>query len=155
MGFAIDDDGEGETLHVAEINFGGPSLGLATIDTKTFDINYIGPFSQNPGNAIELTSSDDGNLYGYFLNSSGFGGVVVEIDKETAQIMSSVDLPAGGQGSALAFAYWGGDFFIFTSEGGATTVTRYQPSNGSVQVVATLDRTVVGAGVTTCTVPTP
>lgn len=153
MGFAIDDDGEGETLHVAEINFGQPSMGLASIDTKTLKLNYIGPFSENPGFAIELTSSDDGNLYGYFLNSNGPGGFVVEIDKNTAEILSSVALPAGGQGSALAFAYWGGDFYIFTSEGGQTTVTRYQPSNGSVQVVATLDRTVVGAGVTTCKIP--
>ncbi|HLM73517.1 MAG TPA: hypothetical protein VK459_12520 [Polyangiaceae bacterium] len=153
MGFAVDDDGQGETLHVAEINFSGPSAGLATIDTKTLDLNYIGPFSVNLGFAVELTSSDDGNLYGYFLNSNGPGGFVVEIDKNTAEILSSVALPTGGQGSALAFAYWSGDFYIFTSEGGQTTVTRYQPSSGSVQVVATLDRTVVGAGVTTCKIP--
>jgi hypothetical protein len=152
MGFAIDDDMQGETLHVAEINFGGPSAGLATIDTDTFEIDYIGPFSENPGFAIELTSSDDGNLYGYFLNASGPGGFVVQIDKSTAEILSSVPLPAGGQGSALAFAYWSGDFYIFTSDGGSTTVTRYKPSDGSVEVVTTLARTVVGAGVTTCTI---
>jgi hypothetical protein len=152
MGFAIDDDMRGETLHVAEINFGGPSVGLATIDTETFDLDYIGPFSENPGNTLELTSSDDGNLYGYFLNANGPGGFVVEIDKSTAEILSSVPLPTGG-GSALAFAYWGGDFYIFTSDGGSTTVTRYDPGDGDVQVVATLSRTVVGAGVTTCTIP--
>jgi hypothetical protein len=154
MGFAINDDMQGETLHIAEINFGGPSLGLATIDTTTFDMHYIGPFSENLGNAIELTSSDDGNLYGYFLNANGPGGFVVEVDKQTAQILSSVPLPAGGQGSALAFAYWGGDFYVFTSDGNQlTTVTRYRPTDGSVEVVATLNRTVVGAGVTTCTIP--
>lgn len=153
MGFAINDDMQGETLHVAEISFAGPSAGLATINTSTFELNYIAPFSFNPGNAIELTSSDDGNLYGYFINANGPGGYVVEIDKHTAEILSSVELPAGGQGSALAFAYWGGDFYIFTSEGGFTTVTRYQPDSGDVAVVATLDRTVVGAGVTTCKIP--
>jgi hypothetical protein len=63
-----------------------------------------------------------------------------------------VPLPTGG-GSALAFAYWGGDFYIFTSDGGSTTVTRYDPGDGDVQVVATLSRTVVGAGVSTCTIP--
>lgn len=153
MGFAIDDDQMGETLHVAEINFAEPSAGLAAIDTTTFDLDYIGPFSQNPGNAIELTSSDDGKLYGYFLASPGPGGFVVEIDKHTGDILSSVSLPAG-DGGALAFAYWSGDFYIFTGQGGsATTVTRYKPSDGSVAVVATLDRTVVGAGVSTCTVP--
>jgi hypothetical protein len=154
MGFAIDDDKQGETLHVAEINFGGPSLGLATIDTKTFELDYIGPFSQNPGNAMELTSSDDGKLYGYVLSSSGSGGFVVEINKDTAEILSSVGLSAGSSSSALAFAYWAGDFYIFTSEGNSsTTVTRYKPSDGSESVVATLNRTVVGAGVTTCTIP--
>jgi hypothetical protein len=153
MGFAIDDDQMGETLHVAEINFMQPSFGLATIDTGTFDLDYIGPFSQNPGNAIELTSSDDGKLYGYFLDSTGPGGFVVEIDKNTAEILSSVSVPAG-DGGALAFAYWNGDFYIFTSIGdGITTVTRYKPSDGSVGVVATLERTVVGAGVSTCTIP--
>jgi hypothetical protein len=153
MGFAIDDDEMGETLHVAEINFQGPSLGLATIDTETFEMEYIGPFSENPGNAIELTSSDDGKLYGYFLNSNGPGGFVVEIDKSNADIVSSVALPAGN-GGALAFAYWDGDFYIFTSQGDqTTTVTRYKPSDGSVAEVATLNRTVVGAGVTTCTLP--
>lgn len=154
MGYAIDDDKMGETLHVAEINFGSPSKGLATIDTDTFELTYIGPFSENPGNALELTSSDDGNLYGYFLNADGNGGVVVEIDKATAEIKSKVPLPAGSASSALAFAYWGGDFYVFTSEGNSeTTVTRYKPSDGSVGVVATLNRTVVGAGVSTCTIP--
>jgi hypothetical protein len=154
MGFAIDDDKQGETLHVAEINFQGPSAGLATIDTGTFEIDYIGPFSENPGNVLELTSSDDGKLYGYFLNANGPGGFVVEIDKSSAEILSSVALPTGGQGSALAFAYWGGDFYIFTSEGDpTTTVTRFRPSDGSVEVIATLGRTVVGAGVSTCTIP--
>ena len=154
MGYALNDDMMGETLHVAEINFQDISMGLATIDTNTFELDYIGPFSENPGNAAELTSSDDGNLYGYFLNGNGSGGVIVEIDKTTAEIKSKIPLPAGSSSSALAFAYWGGDFYVFTSEGNSeTTVTRYKPSDSSVSVVATLNRTVVGAGVTTCTIP--
>jgi hypothetical protein len=153
MGFAVDDDKQGETLHVAQINFQGQSAGLARVDTEALALHYIGPFSENPGNVLELTSSDDGNLYGYFLNANGPGGFVVEIDKLTAEILSSVPLPAGGQGSALAFANWGGDFYIFTSNGGQTTVTRYQPGTGELDEVATLNRTVVGAGVTTCSIP--
>lgn len=154
MGFALEDDLTTETLHVAEINFEAPSKGLATIDTETFDLDYIGPFSENPGNAIELTSASDGKLYGYFLDSGGMGGHVVEIDKNTAEIVDSVAVPPGEPGSALAFAYWDGDFYIFTSnQDASTTVTRYKPSDGSVQVVAELNRTVVGAGVTTCKIP--
>ncbi|MFO0591687.1 MAG: hypothetical protein U0441_29340 [Polyangiaceae bacterium] len=154
MGYAIDDDKMGETLHVAEINFQDVSKGLATIDTTTFDLGYIGPFSVNPGNALEMTSSDDGFLYGYFLKADGTGGVIVQIDKHTADIVDQIEVSAGSSSSALAFAYWGGDFYIFTSDGSqVTTVTKYAPSTGTESVVATLNRTVVGAGVSTCTIP--
>ena len=37
-----------------------------------------------------------------------------------------------------------------TGQNGASEVTRYRPSTGEVGVVATLDREIVGAGVTTC-----
>ncbi|HSO00633.1 MAG TPA: hypothetical protein VLS89_20215 [Candidatus Nanopelagicales bacterium] len=151
MGFSTDEGGPTETLYVAEINFNAPSLGLASIDVGDFDLTYIGSFSENPGNAIEMTGTGDGRLFGYFINSAGPGGVVVEIDKQTADILSSTPLPAGGAGSSLAFAFWGGDFYIFTSQGGGTTeVNRYSPGDGSVSFFTTLPQTVVGAGVSTC-----
>ena len=154
MGYAIDDDKMGETLHVAEINFQDISKGLATIDTKTYELGYIGPFSQNPGLTLEMTSSDDGFLYGYFLKSDGTGGAIAQIDKHTADVKVIAEMSAGVSSSALAFAYWGGDFYVFTSEGNSvTTVTQYKPSTGTESVVATLNRTVVGAGVSTCTIP--
>jgi hypothetical protein len=151
MGFSTNEGGPDETLYVAEINFNGPSLGLAQIDTDTLDLSYIGPFSENPGWAIEMTGTGDGRLYGYFIDNPGPGGHVVEIDKETGQILSSTPLTVGASTSALAFAFWGGDFYIFTSLGnGVTDVTRYRPSDGSVQLFTTLTATVVGAGVSTC-----
>ena len=150
MGFAIDDDQMGETLYVAEITFGEDSLGLGTIDTQTLDLDFVGPFSETFGSAMELTSSDDGKLYGYNIDEFGAGGWVIQIDKATAQILEATFLPVGGDG-ALAFAQWGGDFYIFTAPGGgATTVTRYDPESGAVDEVATLNETVVGAGVSTC-----
>ncbi len=152
MGYALDEPmGLTDSLFVAEINFQSPSLGLASVDTETMELSPIGPFSENPANAIEMTGSSDGALYGYFLSDSG--GWVVEIDKETAEILDSTFVPVG-QSGALAFAFWGGeggDFYIFTSPGNAnTTVTRYRPSDGSVSALTTLGRTVVGAGVSTC-----
>ncbi len=153
MGFAIDDDGMGETLYVAASgDVGVPSLGLGSIDLASLELSYVGPFSQNPGFRIELTSSDDGKLYGYFLDPTGNGGFVVRIDKATAQILESTPIVAGNNNSAFAFAYWGGDFYVFTSPlGGPTTVTRYRPADGTTKVVASLAKTVVGAGVSTCT----
>lgn len=65
--------------------------------------------------------------------------------------LSSTPLPAGNSSSSLAFAFWGGDFYVFTSEGdGITDVARYRPSDGTVTGVTTLGATVVGAGVSTC-----
>jgi hypothetical protein len=150
MGFALDDNMMGESLYVAEISFQAPPIGLGRIDTNTFVLDFIGPFSQTFGDAMEMTSSDDGQLYGYMLDASGMGGHVLRIDKHTAEILQETPLPVGGAATALAFAYWGGDFYIFTSPGGATTVSRYRPSDGSVANVATIDETVVGAGVSTC-----
>ena len=152
MGFAIDDDMMGESLYVAEISFDAPPLGLGTIDTNTLELDFISPFSETFGVAMELTSSDDGQLYGYMLDDSGTGGGhVLRIDKATAEILEDTFLPVGDGASALAFAYWGGDFYIFTApQGTGTTVTRYRPSDGTVTVVATLNERVVGAGVSTC-----
>jgi hypothetical protein len=154
MGFAIDDDLLGETLYVAASGEDGQnSLGLGSIDhLNDFALSFVGPFSENPGNRIELTSADDGQLYGYFIDPQGNGGYIVRIDKTTAEILETTHIDAGGDNSAFAFAYWSGDFYIFTSPlGGPTTITRYRPTDGTVTKVSTLAKTVVGAGVSTCT----
>jgi DNA-binding beta-propeller fold protein YncE len=150
MGFALDEpNGRTDSLYVAEISFDQPSLGLGRIDTDSLELSYVGGFADPPGNVLELTSSSDGNLYGYFLAPNG--GTVVELDKNDATILSETFLSVGNQASALAFAWWSGDFYIFTAPAGSpTTVTRYRPTDQSVSVVATLPRTVVGAGVSTC-----
>lgn len=154
MGFAIDDDLLGETLYLAASGEDGQnSLGLGSVDhLNDFALSFIGPFSENPGNRIELTSADDGQLYGYFIDPQGNGGYIVRIDKNTAEILETTHIDAGGDNSAFAFAYWSGDFYIFTSPlGGPTTITRYRPTDGSVTKVSSLGKTVVGAGVSTCT----
>ncbi len=152
MGFALDEVGGTEDkLFVAEISFNGPSLGLATIDTETLELEYLGPFSENPSDRIEMTSSSDGNLYGFFLNNVGTGGWVVEIDKTSAAIVESTFIQAGSGPSALAFAWWGGDYYVFTgNDDEGTNVTRYDPDTGSVNVITSLGSVVVGAGVSTC-----
>ncbi|MFO0564875.1 MAG: hypothetical protein U0263_04385 [Polyangiaceae bacterium] len=153
MGFALDDDGLGETLYVAESGKpGADSLGLASIDLGSYVLSPIGPFSQNPGNRIELTSSDDGKLWGYILDPAGNGGYVAHIDKHTAEVLEVTPVAAGND-HAFAFAYWGGDFYVFTSpSGGPTKITRYHPADSSTQVVGSIAKTVVGAGVSTCSV---
>lgn len=152
MGFGADqDDGGGETLYVAEISFNQPSLGLGSLDLDTLDLAFIGAFSQNPGNAIELTPTGSGPLWGYFLNEPGPGGTLVEIDTATAQIVSSIPVNVGMNSSALAVAWWGGAFYIFTTPGsGGSEVNRFDPVSMTSTLVATFPLTIVGAGVSTC-----
>ena len=148
MGYAR--EGDGEALFVAHIPPFGNSKGLARVDMETGELVPIGPFSDNPGREIELTSTRDG-LWGYFLNHSGLGGTLVEIQPGSAEVTTAIPLPTGNRASALAVAWWGGDFYIFTSAGSLSTeVTRYSPDKQTVEVVAKLDDTIVGAGVSTC-----
>ncbi len=154
MGFAIDDDGLGETLYVAAGSQpANQNSGLGKIDESTLQLDYIGPFLQAPGDRMELTSSDDGSLYGYFVDSnSPSGGAVVSIDKNTGTILDVAPVSVGGNNNAFAFAYWGGDFYIFTAPlNGPTTITRYSPSDKSLKKVGSVPSAVVGAGVSTCT----
>jgi hypothetical protein len=150
MGFERDPVTKTERLFVAEITFGSPSLGLAELDTKTFELSFIGPFSENPGDALELTPTGEGPLHGYFLDTQGPGGTLVEIDTSDATIVDSTPLDVG-MSSSLAVAWYGGAFYIFTANaGGGTVITRHDPVAGTTQPVATIARSIVGAGVSTC-----
>jgi hypothetical protein len=156
MGFAADGPGsDTETLYVAEGHpgGGGPSLGLATIDTSTFELDFIAPFSGGDvGTGGELTGTGtDGRLFTYFMDPSGQGSHIAEVDKATAALHGDVTLPFGDLQSAFAFAYWGGAFYTFTApNNGGTLVHRYDPSDDSVTLLTINTDTVVGAGVSTC-----
>jgi hypothetical protein len=149
MGFSADMNDPGETLFVAEADFNGPSQGLASIDTTTFAFSFIGPFSPSIGRS-ELTGTGDGRLFAFSLDASGPGSVLSQIDKTTAQVLSSVPLAVGDTDDGFAYAFWGGSFYIFTSPGGASTVTQYNPADQSLQNINTLSDVIVGAGVSTC-----
>ena len=149
MGFASDTNGAAETLYVARNNV--PQSSLATIDTTTFVLSTIAAISPAI-TRTELTGTGDGRLYGFFTNAAPAvsGSRVIELDKTTAQIIANNDLPVGGPNDAWAFAYWGGDFWIFTSPGGPTTVSRFRPSDATTIELTTMPSTIVGAGVSTC-----
>jgi hypothetical protein len=152
MGFVSDNGGPAEKLYVAENELTGNQLsrGLATIDTDagTFKLNFISNF--NPSEPrMELTGTGDGRLFGYFPNVSGAGAHIIEIDKTTAQVLGDDALLIGSPGDAFAFAYWGGDFWVFHGST-STTVTRFSPSDKSSTNVTTAPSVIVGAGVSTC-----
>jgi predicted small lipoprotein YifL len=147
MGFSADKTGLGETLFISGQN---TTQQLGTIDTTSLDVTVVGPFSKSIGSA-ELTGTGDARLFAFGIDQTVQGSHLAEIDKSSAKVLSDTILPFGQGASAWAFAFWGGDFYFFTSQGaGSSQVSRYHPEDGSLKGVAQLDRTIVGAGVSTC-----
>jgi hypothetical protein len=97
-----------------------------------------------------MTGTGDARLFAAF---EGTPYTVAEIDKQTAHIISvapqtSINYPAGS--TSLAFAAWGGDFWLFVEPGGTTDVYQYQPSTKATTKRVTENFEIVGAGVSTC-----
>ena len=147
MGFAGDQTGE--SLYIADANFNVNSLGLATLDTKTFTRDFIANF-QPELPRCELTGTGDGRLFAFCLFTSGTGSEIAEIDPKTAKVIAVNKLKLGDASDAFAYAFWGGYFWIFYGPGGSTTVTRYDPASFAEDNLASLQQTIVGAGVSTC-----
>ena len=136
MGYAKNgDSANGETLYVA-------GSGLAALDTKTFQLNFLGSLTFG---RTELTGLDT-SLYAFSVGS----GVVAGLNKATGATEATYRTSATDADSAFAFAQWGGDFWLFTGSE-HTTVTRYSPTT-DVSTVAVQDTgmLIVGAGSSTC-----
>ena len=146
MGFSGAEDA-GETLYIA--GDGTQFSRLGTIDTTAFKLNVIGPFQPQNGGRCELTGTGDGRLFAFCLPGSGNGGDLVNLDPQTAKIISEVAVAVGTSSDAFAYAFYGGLFYIFTGSSGST-VTTFDPISLQTKVVASLTSTIVGAGVSTC-----
>ena len=151
MGYVADTNGTGETLYVAENTFNAPSKGLGYIDTTTFTLRGVGAFAPSIPRS-ELTGTGDGRLFTFYPDEAPAvsGSHLSEVDKSNARVIASNALRVGQPNSAFAFAFWGGDFWIFTSPSGPSQVTRFRPSDGSETPITTMPSTIVGAGVSTC-----
>jgi len=154
MGFASNFKGSAdETLFVSSssasaMNPATPQR-LAKIDLTTLALSVVGTYDKTNARA-ELTGTGDGTLFGAF---EGTPYVVSEIDKSSASILSmapqtAISYPPNG--SNFAFAFWGGDFWLFVGPGSNTDVFHYQPSTGMTTKISTESFEVVGAGVSTC-----
>ena len=152
MGYASNLDG-GESLYIIQVDFMSNSMGLGTIDTTAFTFSFVGSFSPALTPECELTGTGDGRLYALCLPKNGTGSTLAQIDPATAQIIGEDQLTTGNGQEALAFAFWGGDFWIFTSTGTMpfkTTVTEYDPVAKTEVAMTALADEIVGAGVSTC-----
>jgi hypothetical protein len=145
MGFVSNSAGStDETLYVA----GYYGEGIAKIDTEALSLSVVAPYDAI-NSAAELTGSGEGRLYGFFQGSPI---IIAEIDKTNGHIISQAPQPTINIGGGWAFAFWGGDFYLFTSPNfGNSQIDRYRPSDGTTTTVLTnLGDNIVGAGVSTC-----
>jgi hypothetical protein len=153
MGYATNEVGPIETLFVAGTRDQNQTVspGLARIDPTTFALTKVGNFVPDIARA-ELTGTGDGRLFAFYTKGidNGPPSYIGEINTTTAQVVAETPFPTVDQGNGWAFAFWGGDFYMFTAPGGGSDVTRYRPVDNSVKVVASLPTRIVGAGVSTC-----
>ncbi len=152
MGFASDASGsEAETLYIAggDLSAGMlPSAKFGTLSFPALTITSRGTVSGQP----ELTGTGEGKLWGFFPSETS--PKVSEIDKSSGADGTVYPLAAlKGMPTAWAFAFWGGDFFVFLQRSTdlSTNVYRVKGTDGSVSTVTlATGRTIVGAGVSTC-----
>jgi hypothetical protein len=150
MGFSTDvAGGTTDTLFIA----GGagptvPTSSLNTLDVGTLQPTPVGTVQDWP----ELTGTGDAELWGFF--PSTVSPRIAQIDKTNGSAMQTFPLGTlAGMPMAWAFAFFGGDFFVFLQRDTelATTVHQVNGTSGAiVGATPTNNRRIVGAGVSTC-----
>jgi hypothetical protein len=155
MGFSTDTvGGTTDTLYVAggaAVSM-GTSATLAKLDTSAFTATTVGTVSGWP----ELTGNSNAELWGWFPSDANGTTTpsVQKLDKTNGHALTTYMLPQlQGMPSAWAFAFWGGDYWIFLAKDLdlSTTVYQIDGTNGSIKgQTPTNTRMIVGAGVSTC-----
>jgi hypothetical protein len=143
MGFVSDTSGgTTDTLYIAD------NGELGTLDTSTLQVATVGALNGQP----ELTGTGDARLFGFFPNATT--PRVSQLDKSSAVEGTSYPLqPLAGSPNAWAFAFWGGDFWIFLKRttDSSTNVWHLVADGGTVtEALDSTGREIVGAGVSTC-----
>jgi hypothetical protein len=138
-----------EALYVAAV--GGPE-GLGVLELGTGTLEAIGPFTGHlTGQNADLTGTGDGRLFGFFATNPV---EVAEIDKTSGATAPPVEITAVPMPLAWSFSFWGGHFYLYTSQedGSGSDVADYDPVSGRVDVsyMQGIGFDIVGAGVSTC-----
>ena len=150
MGFSHDNTGTGETLYVASGDSTRRHAAASPRSTpRTFALHVVGDLqaapsstrsSREPAPAISSPSSRPRArpLATTCTNPNCTDSAIGQLDKTTGRVIASRCSRGNPQGTAWAFAFWGGDFYTFTAPGnGATVVNRFNPADGSLVTVAT------------------
>lgn len=149
MGFVANTPGSSdETLFISGSDFNSSlaSTKFGTLSTTPpYTISLRGTLPGGP----ELTGTGDAKLWAFSPNVSP--PKVARLSKVSGTVEAMFEAPAlAGSPRAWAFAFWGGDFWIFTGTGGPSDVNRFRPTDGTTTTPTTHPSTIVGAGVSTC-----
>lgn len=153
MGYSTDTaGGTTETLYVDGVGNGatGMGTGVGRVDLGAGVVTPIGPFTGSvAGQNAELTGTGDARLFGFFTSSPVY---VAQVDKTSGATPNPVPMTGVQTPSDWAFSFWGGHFYLYTSQGLGTTVADYDPTSGSVNpsYMPNIGFDIVGAGVSTC-----
>jgi hypothetical protein len=150
MGFVADAPmSTAESLFVAK---GDPPYAFGKFDTTALTIVTLG----TPNGGPELSGAGDAKLWAFFPDPSM--PRVSQLDKSNgAEGMSYPVAAAAGTNDGYAFAFWGGDFWVFLKKDTDTYSVLYhvRGSDGAVTTWPLTGRWIVGAGVSTCAPTTP
>jgi hypothetical protein len=142
-----------ETLFVGDTNSTTNSK-LAALNPTTGAVSAIGTMSAA---GPEFTGNAAGELWAFFAQATP--PTVAQIDKTTGKSIAGKSYPlsalsAAGSPTAWAFAFWGGDYYIFldgAKNAAGTNVWKFSPGPGTVAPYITgTGFKIVGAGVSTC-----
>ena len=160
MGFSTDSaQSTNDTLFIV----GSPGVGMgstkmATLDVTSMAVTMKGPVTGDP----ELTGTGSAELWGFFPSDTtgATDPKVAKLDKATGATSTSYTLATlKGIPAAWAFAFWGGDYWVFLAKSsggifptiGKTVVYQVDGTTGMIKgQTDTMTRTIVGAGVSTC-----
>ncbi len=155
MGFVSNSSGStDETLFIAGGGTIGGASSLGTLDTTSLTITKLGSLTGDP----ELTGTGTAQLWGFFpdLTQNTMQAHVSQIDKMTGAESNQISLgSAAGMANAWAFAFYGGDFFVFLAKSNGATIVYHVTTTGLKDQLDTMTRHIVGAGVSTCAPTTP
>jgi hypothetical protein len=153
MGFSTDTvGGDTDTLFIAGGTDAGASQAqLAKLDTSSMATTNVAKVTGQP----EMTGNSNAELWGFFpSDENGLSTPRVEqINKTTGASIKNYNLAAlQGVPTAWAFAFYGGDYWIFLAKDDDVNTTVYQVdgATGSVKSTTPTSRVIVGAGVSTC-----
>jgi hypothetical protein len=121
---------------------------LNTLDVTSMAVSHLGTVTGSP----ELTGNANAELWGFFPDASN--PRIEQINKATGASITPAMLPATMKGMpmAWAFAFYGGDYFVFLMKDSESSTTVYEVSPAGMIVTTTPapGKVIVGAGVSTC-----